>query len=267
MAPLRILFLGDVVGAPGVRAVQKFLPHVAKERSADLVIANGENAAGGLGITAEVFAELERAGVGVVTTGNHVWDKKEIMGRMKDLPRLLRPANYPPTVPGSGWCAVETAKGPVGVLNLSGRVFMDSLDCPFRAAAAALEDLKGRARVVLVDFHAEATSEKRAMGFFLEGRVTAVLGTHTHVPTADAQVLRGGTGYITDVGMTGVLDSVIGVPKDNALKRFCSQIPASLGVEKGEGTLCGVFLSADPDTGRCLSIERVQAGPWAGADG
>ncbi|NTU60356.1 MAG: TIGR00282 family metallophosphoesterase [Deltaproteobacteria bacterium] len=261
---MRILFLGDIVGAPGLKAVQALLPALAAAEAPDLVVANGENAAGGLGITAELVADFARAGVQVVTTGNHVWDKKEILGRMKDLPFLLRPANYPPTVPGRGWCVADTPKGPVGVMNLSGRIFMDPLDCPFRGAEAVLEKLAPRARVILVDFHAEATSEKRALGFFLDGRVTAVVGTHTHVPTADAQVLPGGTGYMTDVGMTGAVDSVIGVPPENALRRFLSQIPASLGVAKGEGSLNGVVVDADPSSGRCLAIRRVEARP-AGA--
>jgi len=258
VAALRILFLGDVVGAPGLKAVGSLLPSLVASEEADLVVANGENSAGGLAVTAETAAELHGAGVGVITTGNHVWDKKEILGRLKDFPRLLRPANYPPRTPGRGWCVVETPKGPVGVLNLSGRIFMDPLDCPFRTADAALAELREQTPVILVDFHAEATSEKRALGLYLDGRVTAVIGTHTHVPTADAQVLPGGTGYLTDVGMTGVVESVIGVPAENALERFLTQIPRSLGVAKGAGTLCGALVVADP-SGRCLEVRRVEA--------
>lgn len=260
MAALKILFLGDVVGAPGIRAVEAALPRLVAAEAPDLVVANGENAAGGLGINAETAHQLLRAGVGVLTTGNHVWDKKEIIGRLDDFPLLVRPANYPPGTPGRGWCIAQTAKGPVGVVNLSGRIFMDPLDCPFRAADAALADLAGKTRSILVDFHAEATSEKRALGFYLDGRVTAVLGTHTHVATADAQILPGGTGYLTDAGMTGVADSVIGVPADAALRRFLTQIPRSLGVAKGVGTVCGAVVEADTH-GRCTALRRVEIPP------
>jgi metallophosphoesterase (TIGR00282 family) len=258
VAPLRILFVGDVVGAPGLNALKKFLPGLVSSAGADVVVANGENAAGGLGITADIIRSMEALGVHAITSGNHVWDKKEILGKLKDFPQLLRPANYPPVAPGRGWCIVETPKGPVGILNLAGRVFMDPLDCPFRVADAALEEISARAQVTIVDFHAEATSEKRAMGFYLDGRVTAVVGTHTHVPTADPQVLPGGTGYVTDVGMTGPADSVIGVPAAKALERFLTQIPRSLGVAEGSASLCGALITADP-SGRCLSIERVEA--------
>jgi metallophosphoesterase (TIGR00282 family) len=254
---LTILFLGDVVGAPGLRAVERLLPRIAAREGADLVVANGENVAGGLGITAETAAALHKAGVHVITTGNHVWDKKEILGRMGDFPRLLRPANYPPANPGRGWCLVDTAKGPVGILNLSGRIFLDPLDCPFRTADLAIAELTVSTRTILVDFHAEATSEKRALGLYLDGRVSAVLGTHTHVATADARILPGGTGYMTDVGMTGVADSVIGVPAENAIQRFLTQMPRSLGVATGVGTLCGAVVETDAE-GRCVGIRRVE---------
>jgi metallophosphoesterase (TIGR00282 family) len=224
---------------------------------ADAVVANGENAAGGLGITAETAKRMHAAGVHAITTGNHVWDKKEIVGSLPDLPHLLRPANYPPGTPGRGSCVFDTARGPVAVVNLAGRVFMESLDCPFRTADRLLEELAGRARVILVDFHAEATSEKRALGFYLDGRVTAVLGTHTHVPTADAQVLPKGTGYLTDAGMTGVEQSVIGVPPERAIRRFLTQIPRSLGVAEGPAFLCGALVTAE-ESGCCLAVERVE---------
>lgn len=257
MAPFTILFLGDVVGAPGLRAVQRLLRQLVAREGADLVVANGENVAGGLGITAETARDLHEAGVDVITTGNHVWDKKEILGRMGDFPRLLRPANYPAVNPGRGWCVADTPKGPVGVLNLSGRIFMDPLDCPFRTADAALAELGANASTILVDFHAEATSEKRALGVYLDGRVTAVIGTHTHVATADARILPGGTGYLTDAGMTGVADSVIGVPPENAIRRFLTQMPRSLGCAKGVATLCGAVVEAD-GAGRCVGIRRVE---------
>lgn len=257
MGLFRILFLGDVVGGPGVRALKESLAGLAAKTRASLVIANGENAAGGLGITEENVRQMHSAGVAVITTGNHIWDKKEIIGRMRDFPRLIRPANYPPNAPGRGWCAVEADGVRVAVINLSGRIFMEPLDCPFRTADRLLSEMPSEVRAVLVDFHAEATSEKRAMGWYLAGRVSAVVGTHTHVQTADAQVLPGGTGYITDLGMTGVADSVIGVPKEEAVERFLTQIRTSLGVAKGEATLSGVLLDLDRATGRCLGIERV----------
>lgn len=261
MGALPILFLGDVVGEPGLRAVQARLPGLVAETGARLVIANGENSAAGLGITGAAARTLFSAGVHVITTGNHVWDKKEILGRLEHLPRLLRPANYPPGTPGTGWCTVEVDGVPVGVANLSGRIFMDPLDCPFQGADAVFARFPPEVRVRLLDFHAEATSEKQAMAWYLDGRVTAVLGTHTHVATADARVLPGGTGFITDVGMTGVLDSVIGVSVPRAVERFRTRIPRGHAVAEGEATVCGVLLVADLDTGRCVRIQRVESGP------
>ncbi|MDW7711946.1 MAG: TIGR00282 family metallophosphoesterase [Deferrisomatales bacterium] len=261
MGTLRILFLGDVVGEPGLRAVQARLHRLVAETGAGLVVANGENTAAGLGITGATARALFSAGVHVITTGNHVWDKKEILGRLEHLPRLLRPANYPPGTPGVGWCTVEAGGVPVGVANLSGRIFMDPLDCPFQVADAVFARFPPEVRVRLLDFHAEATSEKQAMGWHLDGRVTAVLGTHTHVATADARVLPGGTGYITDVGMSGVRDSVIGVSAGRAVERFRSRIPRGHAVAEGEATVCGVVVSADTASGRCTGIERVESGP------
>jgi len=260
---LPILFLGDVVGEPGIRAVQTRLPGLVAQTGARLVVANGENAAAGLGITGATARALFAAGVQVLTTGNHVWDKKEILGRLEQLPRLLRPANYPPGTPGSGSCTVDVDGIAVGIANLSGRIFMDPLDCPFQTVDKVLAGFPEAARVRLVDFHAEATSEKQAMGWYLDGRVTAVLGTHTHVATADARLLPGGTGYITDVGMTGVLDSVIGVTAARAVERFRTRISRGHAVAEGEATVCGALVEADPATGRCLRIERVQSGPAA----
>lgn len=261
MGGLKLLFLGDVVGEPGLAAVESRLPGLVAETGARLVIANGENAAAGLGITPAAARRLFGAGVHVITTGNHVWDKKEILGRIDHLPRLLRPANYPPGTPGHGWCILDVDGVGVGVANLSGRIFMDPLDCPFRGADEVLDRLPAGVRVRLVDFHAEATSEKQAMGWHLDGRVTAVLGTHTHVATADARVLPGGTGFITDVGMTGVRDSVIGVSASKALARFRTRVPRGHAVAEGLATICGVLVTADPASGRCLEIERVERGP------
>ncbi len=260
MPPLRVLFLGDVVGEPGLVALAR-VPALARDLGADLVVANGENAAQGLGITAKAARQMRDAGVAVVTTGNHVWHKPEFAAEIDQVPWVIRPANYPPGVPGRGWLGVEVRGVPVAVVNLAGRVFMAPLDCPFRAADQVLGELPPSTRVVLVDFHAEATSEKRALGCYLDGRVTAVLGTHTHVPTADAQVLPGGTGFMTDVGMTGPVDSVIGVPGDRAVGRFLTQMPRRLGVARGGATVCGVLVEADPGTGRCLGLRRVEEPP------
>lgn len=258
---MRLLFLGDVVGEPGLAAVEGRLPGLVADTGARLVVANGENAAAGLGITPAGARRLFAAGVHVITTGNHVWDKKEILGKIDQLPRLLRPANYPPGTPGAGWCTVDVDGVGVGVANLSGRIFMDPLDCPFRGADEILAQLPAGVRIRLLDFHAEATSEKQAMGWHLDGRVTAVLGTHTHVATADARVLPGGTGFITDVGMTGVRNSIIGVSTSKALARFRTRIPKGHAVAEGQATVCGVLITADPATGRCLEIERVERGP------
>jgi metallophosphoesterase (TIGR00282 family) len=209
---MRILFLGDVVGKPGRRAVSVLLPRLIDRERLDLVIANCENVAGGTGVDPKSVCELLGAGVHVLTSGNHVWREKAIIEFIEHEPRLLRPANFPPGVPGRGWIVSETAAGvTVGVVNLIGRVFMDSVDCPFRTAEALLPEVRARAHTIVVDMHGEATSEKAAMGWFLAGRVSAVLGSHTHVQTADERLLPGGTAYMTDVGMCGPTESVIGV--------------------------------------------------------
>src|SRR3990170_4435693 len=218
---MKVLFLGDVVGKPGRRAVREWVPRLAARGEADFVIANGENASGGIGIDPKGADELFSAGVDVLTSGNHVWRKREIADYIDRVPAFTRPANFPPGAPGAGWVVRESAGGvPVAVLNLMGRVFMQALDCPFRTADALVPMLRERARVVVVDMHAEATSEKAAMGWHLAGRVSAVLGTHTHVQTVDEEILAGGTAYITDVGMCGPTDSVIGMKKETVLKRF-----------------------------------------------
>ncbi len=225
----------------------------------DLVVANGENAAAGYGLTVPVLRELFDAGVDVVTSGNHIWDKKEIMPVLDKEPRLLRPANYPSGLPGGGIGVYETAAGiKVGVLNLEGRVFMKNLDCPFRGADELLSELESETPIVFVDFHAEATSEKQAMGHYLDGKVSAVVGTHTHVQTADERILAGGTGYLTDVGMTGSQDAIIGNQKETALQRFLTQLPVRLEVAKKNPYLCGVLLTINEETGRCEAIERIQ---------
>lgn len=254
---MKILFIGDIVGKPGRRAVRELLPWIVEERRIDFVIANCENAAAGFGVTSEVIEELYGCHINVLTSGNHIWDKKEIMDVVEGYGTLLRPANYPAGAPGRGSVVVTTPGGiRVGVINLAGRVFMNPLDCPFRTADREIEEMKGKAHAIIVDMHAEATSEKVAMGWYLSGRVTAVLGTHTHVQTADDRILPGKTAYITDVGMTGPFDSVIGIRKEVILQRFLLQMPNKFDVAKGDVRLQGVTVEIDPD-GRAKAIERV----------
>jgi metallophosphoesterase (TIGR00282 family) len=258
---LRILFIGDVFGQPGRRAVKELLPHLVAEFTPDLILANGENAAAGFGITPPLVEELLDQGVAVLTSGNHIWDKKEILPYLIDHAdgRLLRPANYPGDSPGHGLYVGKTRAGlDYAVMNLQGRVFMPSLDCPFRTADALLEKIPCEVRIRIVDMHAEATSEKRALGWYLDGRVTAVVGTHTHIPTADEIVQPQGTAYITDMGMTGPYDSVIGIEKATVIEKFLKQIPARFEVAKGDVRLCAVLIEADAETGRALAIQRIE---------
>ena len=256
---VRILFLGDIVGKPGRTIARQAVPHLIVRHGVDLVVANVENAAGGKGITRVAAEALRDAGVAVMTTGNHVWDKKEAIAYIGIEPRLLRPANYPPGVPGRGRYVARTGSGvAVGVVNVMGRIFMNPLDNPFtvvRDEIAAVRD-EG-ARIVLVDFHAEATSEKIAMGWHLDGTVTAVVGTHTHVQTADARLLPQGTAYITDVGMTGPHDSIIGVDVQPALKRFLDGMPARFDPARRNPRVNAVLVDADPETGRAAAIEAL----------
>lgn len=256
---MKLLFIGDIVGRAGRRALTEHLDQLVDRYYIDLVIANGENAASGYGITPSVLKELFDAGVHVVTSGNHIWDKKELLPLLDREQRLLRPANYPPGLPGRGSGLFTTAGGTmVGVCNLEGRVFMKNLDCPFRGADQLVAELKQQTPIIFVDFHAEATSEKQALGYYLDGRVSAVIGTHTHVQTADEQILAGGTGYLTDVGMTGSHDAVIGNQKEAALQRFLTQQPVRLEVAKKTPMLCAVLLDIDEESGRCLAIKRIQ---------
>jgi len=255
---LKILFIGDIVGKTGRQALFRRLGRLVDAHAIDFVIVNGENAAAGFGITLDVARDLYDEGVDVITSGNHIWDKKEIYDYLDRQPRLLRPSNYPPGLPGRGSGLYATSAGiKVAVFNLEGRAFMNNLDCPFRAADALLEELNGQSKVIVVDFHAETTSEKLAMGAYLDGRVSAVLGTHTHVQTADERVLPGGTAYITDVGMTGSRDAVIGFRKELAIERFLTQIPVRLEVAKKDAVLCGVIVTVDEESGRALDIERI----------
>jgi len=255
---LKILFVGDIVGRPGRQALKRRLDHLVDRHQVDLVVANGENSAGGFGLTAEIARELFALGVHVLTSGNHIWDKKEAFDLLERESRVLRPANYPPGLPGYGSGVFSVPDGtPVAVVNLEGRVFMNNLDCPFRAADRLLEGLRDRAKVILVDFHAEASSEKIAFGHYLAGRVSAVVGTHTHVQTADERILDGGTAFITDVGMTGSLDSVIGIQKEIAVEKFLKQVPMRFEVAKKHTVLCAVLLDVDADSGHTRSIERI----------
>jgi metallophosphoesterase (TIGR00282 family) len=254
---MKILFIGDIVGKPGRRAVRELLPGIVEERRIDFVIANCENAAAGFGVTGEIIEELYAAHIDVLTSGNHIWDKKEVMDVVDDYETLLRPANYPEGAPGRGSVVMPVSGGGhIGVVNLAGRVFMQPLDCPFRTAVREIEKMEKKTRVIIVDMHAEATSEKIAMGWYLAGRVSAVLGTHTHVQTADERILPGGTAYITDVGMTGPFDSVIGIKKDTILQKFLLQVPYKFDVAKGDVRLQGVTMDIDAE-GRAVAMERL----------
>ncbi len=253
-----ILFVADVFGRPGRNALLAGLDRWRKARRPDFIIVNGENAAGGFGITPEIAREFLDAGANVVTTGNHVWDKREIYDFLDEEPRLLRPDNYPEGNPGGGVWSGEVGGVPVAVVNLQGRVFMREIECPFRRLDALLaEGPVSGASVVVVDFHAEATSEKQALGRYADGRVTAVFGTHTHVQAADARVLPGGTAFVTDAGMTGPHSGVIGVEAKGAIARFLSQTPSRFEVAGGDVRFQGAFVTADPATGRATAIERI----------
>ena len=255
---LRLLFIGDIVGRPGRELMRKGLSRLIDCVNADLVIANVENAAAGYGITREIGDTLLGYGIDVMTTGNHVWDRREALDYIGTEPRLLRPANYPAGAPGNGSYLARTAAGrPVGVVNVMGRVFMANLDDPFVVVTREVEALRKRTRVVLVDVHAEATSEKLALGWHLDGAVTAVIGTHTHVQTADEQILPGGTAYMTDAGMTGPHDSIIGMEKAAVLEKFRSGLPVRLETASGNPRLNGVLVTADEASGRALAIERL----------
>ena len=256
--PLTVICVGDVFGEPGRRAVQLLLPKLRKQHDADLAIVNVENAAAGFGVTPAIAKSVLEHGADVMTSGNHIWDKKEIIEYIGKENLLLRPANYPAGTPGAGSIVVKAGPHKVGVLNLMGRVFLPNLDCPFRKADEELERLRQETSLVVVDMHCEATSESQAMGWYLDGRVSAVVGTHRHVQTADERLLPKGTAYITDLGMTGPTDSIIGVDPSLALQRFLTQMPNRFEPAKGPVALSGVVIRIDPDTGRGLSIERLR---------
>ena len=255
---MKILFVGDIVGRPGRRALAELLPGIVETHGVDFTIVNCENAAGGIGITPKTGHELLELGVDVLTSGNHVWDKREAFEFLGSCERVLRPANYPPGVAGRG-AGVFMSRGgqPVGVVNLQGRVFMQDIDCPFRTGSEILMELREETRVLIVDIHAEATSEKLALGWYLSGQASAVLGTHTHVQTADERILEGHTAYITDVGMTGPSDSVIGIKKELSIARFVTQVPQRFEAAGGNAILNAVLMDIDEETGVARSIERV----------
>lgn len=253
---MRFLIVGDVVGKPGRKILADKLAVIKEELNIQGVIVNGENAAGGLGIVPEVCEEILSYGVDVITSGNHIWDKKEIVDYIDYQPRLIRPLNYPPEVPGRGWTVVE-GKNKWIVVNMSGRVFMPALDCPFRKIEEEMENFKKITNLIFLDFHAEASSEKIAMGWFLDGKVSCVFGTHTHVATADERILPQGTAYITDIGMTGACDSVIGVEKEDILTKFLTQMPIKYRVAKDNVQLNGIVVEVDEITGRAVRISRL----------
>jgi len=264
---MNILFVGDVFGSAGRRIVREHISHVRQANNVDLTVINAENAAGGFGVTPQIAEDLFDLGADVLTTGNHVWDKRELIDYLNSAPatsqarprRVIRPANFQPNLPGYGVFEGTTSSGiPYAVVNLGGRVFMNATNDPFHAINDILKGLQ--AKVILVDFHAEATSEKVAMGWHLDGRVTAVLGTHTHIPTADERILPGGTAYQTDVGMSGPYDSVIGVEKDLVLHKFLTGMPGKFEAAKGNPKMCAALVTCDPATGRASKIQRIMLG-------
>jgi metallophosphoesterase (TIGR00282 family) len=255
---MNILMLGDVFGEPGRAALEKRLPRLKEEHRIDFTVVNVENAAAGFGVTPAIARGLLDHGVDVMTSGNHIWDRKEILTYIAKENLLLRPANFPPGTPGVGHVTVKAGPHRVAVLNLMGPVFMSPIDCPFQKADEIIPELRKETPIILVDMHAEATSESVAMGWYLDGRVTAVAGTHRHVQTADERILPGGTAYITDLGMTGPIDSVIGVDKDLILRRFLTQMPIRFEPAKGPAAVCGVVITVDPESGRASEIRRLR---------
>lgn len=260
---MRILFIGDIVGKPGREVVKNILPRVITGENIQFVIANCENAAGGFGLTPKISHEVFSVGVDVITMGNHVWARKEISEIIEE-ENILRPANFPPEVPGKGWTIIQAGNGiKIGIINLMGRVYMSTLECPFRTADAIIEEISKQTKIIVVDMHAEITSEKVAMGWYLDGKVSAVIGTHTHVPTADERVLPQGTAYITDIGMTGPLDSVIGIKKEIILKKYLTQMPMRFEVANDDLVFAGAVVEIEEKTGKAKSIRRI-AKPFEG---
>lgn len=255
---MRVLFIGDIVGKTGRRMVSEHVRRMRQTSDIDFVIANGENAAGGNGLTHEVLDELLSSGIDVLTSGNHIFDKKEIFDFIDDVPYILRPLNLPPSTPGRGYLVVSHASAPLAIVNLSGRVFMPfQYDDPFRCVDELLETLDSQVSAIFVDFHAETTSEKAAFGWYLDGRVAAVVGTHTHVQTADERILPGGTAFLTDLGMTGPMDSVLGVKTDLVIRKFRTQLPVRFDTAHGAGQLGGLIVDVDLEKGQATSVQRI----------
>ncbi len=253
----KILFLGDIIGKPGRDILKQRLAKIKEDEDIFFTIANGENGAGGFGLTKKIMDELFELGIECLTSGNHIWDKKDIIPYLGVERRILRPANYPPGVEGFGHHVFEKDGVKIGVINLQGRVFMKPIDCPFRGGDIIIEELRKQTGTIIVDFHAEATAEKQALGYYFAGRVTAVIGTHTHVPTADERVLEGGTAYISDVGMVGSFDSVIGNRKEDALVKMILQTPTHLNVEDKDKRISGAVIEFEPESGKAVSIRRL----------
>jgi len=258
-SPIKIIFISDIIGKPGRLALRGLLPDLVYEYGPDMVVANGENSAGGFGITAEIFEELKDLDIDIITSGNHIWDRKDLVPCLEKRRDLLRPHNYPDEVPGRGWTIFTCASGvKVGVINLAGRVFMNAIDCPFKVGRKIIEKVREETPIILLDIHAETTSEKAAIGWHMDGLVSAVVGTHTHVQTSDERILPKGTAFITDAGMTGPMDSIIGMRKEKVMERFLTSMPVRLEVAKGDVELQGVFLAINPADGRALEIKRIK---------
>jgi metallophosphoesterase (TIGR00282 family) len=256
---MKILFIGDIVGKVGRVATKALLPSIVSKYKIDFVIANGENSAGGFGITEKIATELFNFGINAITTGNHVWDKKEFVPQIAKMDRVLRPLNYPPGVPGFGSLLYTLPNAlKVAVINLSGRVFMSNFDCPFRVGKEEVEKIRRETKIILIDFHGEATSEKIAFGYYMDGKVSAVVGTHTHVQTADEKILPGGTAYITDVGMTGPSHSVIGIEVEQIIERFLTSMPMRFETAKGEAIFSALVIEIDDESGASSAVQRLQ---------
>lgn len=254
---MRFLIVGDICGRPGRATFRKYAPQLREKYKIDIIIANGENMAGGRGISRKTLDEVQRAGVDIVTSGNHIWDQREIVSFIDNEPFLIRPANYPEGAPGKGYCIYPFKAINVGVINLSGRTFMPPMDCPFQKVDEILKEIKDKCDIIILDMHAEATSEKIAMGFYVDGRINCVVGTHTHVQTADNRVLPKGTAYITDLGMVGPYNSSLGVDVNNAIEKFITCRPVRFEIATGANVFCGVILEIDPKTKKVTSFERV----------
>lgn len=255
---MRILFLGDIVGSSGRDMVKEYLPRLKRKYQPSIIVANGENSANGRGITEKITKELYAAGVQAITLGNHTWDNKEIFDFIDQDSRMIRPANFPEGTPGKGITYVSSPEGDLAIINLQGRAFLPPLDCPFTVANQLVEEARKRTKYIFVDFHAEATSEKQAMGWYLDGKISAVVGTHTHVQTADERILPGGTGYLTDVGMCGPMDGILGMNREAVLKKFLTQLPVRFEVASGQTQLNAVLFTLHKDTGKTAKIQRIR---------